>query len=90
MGIMMIFLQGLNYIIDVYKMHSASAIAGNTFFRSWVGAGFPMFATGMYHNLGVPWATSLLGFLCVVLFPVPILFFIYGSRIRKLSKFAPS
>lgn len=47
------------------------------------------FATPMFHNLGVPWAMSLLAFLCVALFPVPVLFFIYGERIRKLSKFAP-
>lgn len=32
---------------------------------------------------------SLLAFLCVALFPVPILFYIYGARIRKLSKYAP-
>jgi hypothetical protein len=32
-------------------------------------------------------AMSLLGFLTVALFPVPILFFIYGARIRKKSKF---
>ena len=46
-GVLLIFLQGLNYIIDVYRQNSNSAIAGNTFFRSWLGAGFPMFATGM-------------------------------------------
>ncbi|CAK4032952.1 MFS multidrug transporter [Lecanosticta acicola] len=88
-GLMMIFLQGLNYIIDVYKINANSAIAANTFFRSWVGAGFPMFATPMFHNLGVPWAMSLLAFLCVALFPVPILFFIYGEKIRKMSKYSP-
>ncbi|PPJ52006.1 hypothetical protein CBER1_09643 [Cercospora berteroae] len=86
-GIMMIFLQGLNYIIDVYKMNANSAIAANTFFRSWVGAAFPMFATPMFHNLTVPWAMSLLGFLCVALAPVPVLYYIYGARIRKLSKY---
>ncbi|KAI9684258.1 MAG: hypothetical protein M1822_005731 [Bathelium mastoideum] len=42
MGILLIFLQGLNYIIDVYLMNANSAIAGNTFVRSWLGAGFPM------------------------------------------------
>ncbi|CAK1364914.1 putative transporter [Cercospora beticola] len=88
-GIMMIFLQGLNYIIDVYKMNANSAIAANTFFRSWVGAAFPMFATPMFHNLTVPWAMSLLGFLCVALAPVPVLYYIYGARIRKLSKYTP-
>jgi hypothetical protein len=46
-GVLMIFLQGLNYIIDVYLMNANSAIAGNTFVRSLFGAGFPLFATGM-------------------------------------------
>ncbi|RDW82201.1 MFS general substrate transporter-65 [Coleophoma cylindrospora] len=89
-GILMIFLQGLNYIIDVYMWHANSAIAANTLVRSFAGAGFPLFATAMYHTLGVPWATSLLGFLCVALIPVPILFFVYGKKIRAASKFAPS
>ncbi|KAK1087345.1 hypothetical protein LTR48_002675 [Friedmanniomyces endolithicus] len=89
MGIVLIFLQGINYIIDVYMMHSNSAIAGNTVIRSFVGAAFPMFAKYMYKSLGVQWATSVLGFVAVGLIPVPILFFVYGARIRKLSKFTP-
>lgn len=63
-------------------MNANSAISANTFFRSWLGAGFPMFAMAMYNNLGVPWATSLLGFLAIALFPVPVLFYIYGEKIR--------
>jgi len=90
MGILMIFLQGLNYLIDVYMWHANSAIAANTLVRSFAGGGFPLFATAMYHKLGVNWATTLLGFLCVALVPVPILFFVYGSKIRKMSKFSPS
>lgn len=89
-GVLMIFLQGLNYIIDVYLMNANSAIAGNTFVRSLFGAGFPLFATGMYHNLGVNWATSLLGFLTAALCPVPILFYFYGAKIRKMSRFSPT
>ncbi|EME85198.1 uncharacterized protein MYCFIDRAFT_46692 [Pseudocercospora fijiensis CIRAD86] len=88
-GIMMIFLQGLNYIIDCYKFNANSAIAASTFFRSWVGAGFPLFATPMFKNLGVPWAMSLLGFLCIAMVPVPILYFVFGARIRKLSRYSP-
>ncbi|KAK6437531.1 hypothetical protein LTR95_006273 [Oleoguttula sp. CCFEE 5521] len=89
-GIVLIFLQGLNYIIDVYMMHANSALAGNTFVRSLFGAGFPMFASYMYHGLGVKWATSVLGFIAVGLMPVPLLFFIYGARIRKMSRFVPN
>lgn len=86
----MIFLQGLNYIIDVYLMHANSAIAANTFLRSFAGAGFPLFATAMFHTLGVDWATSLLGFLTVAMFPVPILFYIYGEKIRAMSHYSPT
>ncbi|KAK3071471.1 hypothetical protein LTR53_008552 [Teratosphaeriaceae sp. CCFEE 6253] len=89
MGIVLIFLQGINYIIDVYLMHANSAIAGNTVIRSLFGAAFPMFATYMYRALGVQWATSVLGFVAVGLIPVPMLFFVYGARIRKLTRFTP-
>ncbi|KAE9970960.1 hypothetical protein BLS_004673 [Venturia inaequalis] len=89
-GVLLIFLQGLSYIVDCYKWNSASAIAGNTFCRSLVGAGFPLFATTMFHTLGVNWAASLLGFLAAALAPVPFLFFVYGQKIRNLSKFSPT
>lgn len=89
-GVQMIFLQGLGYIIDVYLMYANSAIAGNTLVRSAAGGGFPLFATALYHTLGVDWATSLLGFLTVAFFPVPILFFIYGKKIRQMSKYSPT
>ena len=86
----MIFLQGLNYIIDVYMWHANSGIAANTMLRSLAGGGFPLFATAMYRNLGVAWATSLLGFLCIVMIPAPIAFFFYGAKLRKVSRFSPS
>ena len=89
MGIFMIFLQGLNYLIDVYLMFANSAMSANTIVRSVAGAAFPLFATEMYHAMGVKWATSLLGFLTVAMIPVPILFYIYGKKIRAMSKFAP-
>lgn len=89
-GVLMIFLQGLNYIIDCYLMYANSAIAANTFLRSGFGAGFPLFATAMFNTLGVDWATSLLGFITAALFPVPILFYFYGAKIRKMSKHAPT
>ncbi|KAK0614862.1 putative MFS transporter [Bombardia bombarda] len=88
-GILLVFLQGLNYLIDVYKITANSAIAINAMFRGLLGAGFPMFANYMFQRLGVPWAMSLLAFLNVALIPVPFLFYIYGARIRKWSKFTP-
>ncbi|KAH7071019.1 citrinin biosynthesis transporter CtnC [Paraphoma chrysanthemicola] len=90
LGCMVPFWQGMSYLIDCYGFYSNSAIAVNTFIRSLFGAFFPLFTHAMYHNLGVPWATSLLAFLCVVFLPVPILFYIYGARIRAKSKWAPT
>lgn len=63
-------------------------MAINTFARATFGAGFPMFAGSMYKGLGVGWATSVLGFVCVALIPFPIIFWYYGEKIRSWSKFA--
>ncbi|KAJ5083525.1 hypothetical protein N7456_012952 [Penicillium angulare] len=89
LGILVIFMQGLNYIIDVYMMYANSAIAANTLVRSLVGGGFPLFATSMYERLGVDWASSLLGFITIAMIPIPILFFFYGAKIRAMSRFSP-
>jgi MFS family permease len=43
-GIVLIFLQVINYLIDAYLIHANSAIAANTFMRSFFGAGFPLFS----------------------------------------------
>lgn len=52
-GIMLITLQGMNYVIDCYAMYANSALAANTSIRYCLAAGFPLFAEGMFHNLGV-------------------------------------
>ena len=88
-GIQLVFICGIAYIVDVYLLRAASAIAVNTFVRSGVAAGFPLFAPALYKRLGVPWATSLLGFIGVALLPCPVLFMVYGRRLRGWSRFAP-
>ncbi|KAH0013656.1 MFS general substrate transporter, partial [Aureobasidium melanogenum] len=89
-GIMSIFLQCLNYLIDSYLMFAASAIAANTFLRSLCGAGFPLFATYMIDGMGIQWAGTLLGCFAFLLVPLPILFYIKGAQIRGKSNFAPT
>lgn len=67
--------------------YANSALAANIFLRSTIGAAFPLFATYMYDGLGVNWATSVLGFVAVGLAPIPVIFFIWGAKIRKSSRF---
>jgi hypothetical protein len=70
-------------------MFANSAIAANTLIRSALGGAFPLFATQMYTNLGVDWASSVLGFITIAMIPIPILFFFYGAKIRAMSRFTP-
>ena len=90
MGLFMIFVQCINYIVDVYLMIANSAIGGNTFVRSFFGAGFPLFAPYMYHGIGVNWATSVLGFVAIAMIPIPVVFYLYGHIIRSWSKNSPN
>ncbi|KAL4896313.1 major facilitator superfamily domain-containing protein [Aspergillus ambiguus] len=86
-GLFCIFLQCLNYIVDAYLLFAASALAANSILRSLAGAGFPLFATYMFDGLGVNWTGTLLGCVAAVLMPMPLLFYLYGAKIREKSKF---
>lgn len=41
----------------------------------------------VYSSLGIPWASSLLGFIAAALAPVPWVFFRYGPTLRKKSSY---
>lgn len=88
-SISLIFMSFLSYLLDVYLIHAASAFAANTIMRSLVAAAFPLFTVQMYHNLGINWASTLVGLIGVVLAPSPFLFYKFGKQIRRHSKFAP-
>ncbi|ORY24892.1 major facilitator superfamily domain-containing protein [Naematelia encephala] len=45
---------------------------------------FPLFAVQMYSNLGVGWASSILGFILVAFLPAPFLFYRWGPKIRSI------
>lgn len=87
-GIYIIILSILNYVVDSYQTYSASALAGVILVRNVVGAGFPLFAAQMYEKLGLEWASSLLGFIAILLVPIPFVFFYYGEKIRFRSPWA--
>lgn len=80
------YMGGFNYIVETYLNVSASAMAANTFMRSGMGCAFPLFSVIMFKNLGTNWAGTLLGCLAVFFAPVPIVFFLFGDRIRRWSK----
>jgi multidrug resistance protein len=72
-----------NYFIDSFEKYAASAIAAGTVFRSVVGGIIPLGAPVLFEKLGYGWGISVFAFVSVLLAPAPVLFYIYGERIRQ-------
>ncbi|KAG2492295.1 hypothetical protein HYH03_009535 [Edaphochlamys debaryana] len=87
-GLVLVFLSSLNYLIDSYLIYAASVMAASGVLRSLFGAAFPLFTKDMYANLGVHWASAIPAFLALACVPFPILFYVYGARIRATCKYS--
>lgn len=70
------------YLIDAFTKHAASAVAANTLLRSILGGLLPLAGLDMYDALGLGWGNSLIGFIALALVPIPLVFYLYGERIR--------
>ncbi|KAL4925859.1 MFS transporter [Aspergillus undulatus] len=83
-------LQGMQtYIVDSYQTYAASALAACAILRSLAGFGFPLFAPYMYTALGYGWGTTVLAFITMAIGWVsPVLFWVWGPKLRGLSRYA--
>lgn len=88
LGFLSLYNPANNYIVDSYQHFAASGLAAKTFVRSIWGACVPLFTIQMYHRLGYEWASSLMAFISLACCLIPYLFYFYGARIRKFSKYA--
>jgi DHA1 family multidrug resistance protein-like MFS transporter len=82
------FMPYLNYLCVAYPKHAASALASNDFVRSMMGAAMPIVAYPLFHNLGIDWGNSVLGFASVAFLPIPFLLYYYGPALRARSPMA--
>ncbi|SCU85788.1 LADA_0D09670g1_1 [Lachancea dasiensis] len=89
-GFLTIYNPANNYIVDSYQHYAASGLAAKTFVRSMWGGSVPLFTIQMYNRLGYEWATSLMAFIALACCAIPYVFYIFGARIRKRSKYAYS
>ncbi|KAH8711800.1 major facilitator superfamily domain-containing protein [Phaeosphaeriaceae sp. PMI808] len=90
-GNLCVFTSGALYLVDVYgPLNGASAIAANGVSRYTFSAVFPLFTVQMYEALGIGWATSVLGFLALLMLPIPWVFYKWGPAIREKSKYPKS
>lgn len=87
-GNICLFVSTTQYLVDTFHGTTvASAMSANSLARYGLAGAFPLFTVQMYQNLGVGWATSLLGFIAVALLPVPWSLFKFGKAIRARSRY---
>ncbi|KAK0705818.1 major facilitator superfamily domain-containing protein [Apiosordaria backusii] len=87
-GNIMVYSSGALYIMNSYgSLHGASALSANSLLRYAFGGAFPLFTVQLFSSLGIGWASSLLGFISIVLVPVPWVLYKYGKRIRAHSRY---
>ncbi|KAI0428398.1 major facilitator superfamily transporter [Xylaria sp. FL1042] len=78
------------YVPLSYPKYAASLFAGNDFFRSALAFAAVLFAPPLFEDLGVARGNSLLGGLSVVGVIGIWTLYIFGARLRSMSKFAVS
>ncbi|KAJ5682167.1 MFS transporter cpaT [Penicillium macrosclerotiorum] len=86
-GMLISFMSISTYLVDAYTVYAASAMAANTVFRSLAGTVLPLAGPAMYEKLGLGWGNSLLGFIALAMCPLPLIFYVYGERIRTSKMF---
>lgn len=79
------------FMMDAYgPLYGASAAGAAMLSRYTLSAAFPLFSLQMYETLGVGWATSILAFFTLGMAPIPWIFWRYGERIRRATKYETS
>lgn len=85
MGIMM---SVQSYLLEAFLSQAASVTAALAVLRSLLGALLPLGALDLYQSkLEFGWGNSLLGFIALALVPIPLVFYVYGEKLRKKSRF---
>lgn len=86
-AISLFFLAVQTYIVEVYTIYAASALAANTAIRCVFGLTIPLAGPYLYDALGLGWGNSLLALLSLTISPAALWLLRAGERLRKNSKF---
>ena len=78
------------YVVDVYKIYGASAIAAGVIFRATAGAFLPLIGTPLYQSIGLGWGNSALALIAAVFIPPLGLLMRYGDWFRRKERFGSS
>ncbi|KAI5367833.1 Putative major facilitator superfamily, MFS transporter superfamily [Septoria linicola] len=91
-GIQIVVCVIADYVVDLYAASdfAGSAIAAVVVGEQIVAAALPLAEASMYTNLGFQWASSLLGFIALLLSLIPLVFIWQGRNLRERSPFMKS
>lgn len=87
-GIFTIYLSVFNYLSDIYRSFSSSALAAQSACRNIVGGVLPLVTTQLYIGLGYGPGSSLLSGIAVLLCMGSWVLVLYGEPLRRTSPFA--
>ncbi|KAK2044914.1 MFS general substrate transporter [Colletotrichum somersetense] len=82
-AISLFFLGVQTYIVEVYTLYAASALAASTTIRCLFGLTIPLAAPQLYRRLGYGWGNSVLGFLALAIVPASFWLWRSSRRLRK-------
>ncbi|KAK4446556.1 putative mfs multidrug transporter [Podospora aff. communis PSN243] len=86
-GCVLVLASGTVYVLEAYGVHAESALVGHLAVRSLVAASFPLWVGPIYEGLGVGWASSVVAFGCLAMVPIPVVFLIWGGRMRERGRY---
>lgn len=87
-GIVGLYMPISTYLVDSYPIYAASVTSANVIVRSIVGATLPLAGPSLYSHLGLGWGNTLLGFIGMIMIPLPLFFYKFGGRLRKAQRFS--
>lgn len=76
-----------NYLVDAYAKYAASALGAVGFVENLSIAFLPLAAPALYNDLGMRWASTLLGLVSLVLVGMPFVVIRWVKEIRARSPF---
>ncbi|KAH8595870.1 major facilitator superfamily domain-containing protein [Bisporella sp. PMI_857] len=85
-GSILIFIGIQTYLVDAFVEYAASVIGANAVLRGAAGALIPLAGLDMYNALGWGWGNSVLAFVALAFAPMPLVFSLYGAKIRNLKR----
>ncbi|OOQ89350.1 bicyclomycin resistance protein [Penicillium brasilianum] len=78
------------YVVEVYEIHGASAIAGGVIFRAIAGAFLPLIGPALYDSIGQGWGNTVLALIAGAFIPPLGLLMRYGDWFRSKERIGKS